>query len=317
MSFASPIGQPSQPSSTPLPSPSLVSIVLPTYNGDRYLREAIDGCLQQTHANLELIVVVDASTDRTGGILNAIADPRLHIVRHENNRGLSASLNSGFAQAQGEYLTWTSDDNFYEPEAIERMLSYLRQVRADFVYADFHRIDDSGQTLEVVQLGSPEELLEKNCVGACFLYRREVYTCLGDYNLEARLAEDLEYWLRVYRSFKLAHQPEDLYAYRVHPNSLTGASYNRYEALRVAARARFRILRLGWRRFAQQMAAVDIEEGFARYARGDLSGAQSVFWRALRRNPTWLTNRGVRSVLARSLMQPIQRAGKNQGPPRP
>ena len=314
MSVATDRRMPAVVSNSTPPAAGLVSIVLPTFNGARYLREAIDGCLQQTYTNLEVVVVVDASTDTTRDILQAIPDPRLRVVWHEQNRGLAASLNSGFAQAHGEYLSWTSDDNCYQSTAIERMLAYLPRVKADFIYADYHRIDDAGQTLEVVRLGPPQELLERNPVGACFLYRREVYTAVGDYDLQARLAEDLDYWLRVYRSFKMARLREDLYAYRIHPSSLTGTSYNRYEALRVAARARYRTLKIGWRRYAQQMADSDIQEGFARYARGDLSGAQSVFWRAVRFNPAWLTNRGVCSILLRSFFPPAQPVGKGQRP---
>lgn len=95
-----------------------VSIVLPTYNGARYLRQSIDSCLGQTYRNLELIVVDDASTDTTPEIIRSYQDPRIRVIRHEKSKMLPESLNTGFRAVSGDYLTWTSDDNYYVPEAI-------------------------------------------------------------------------------------------------------------------------------------------------------------------------------------------------------
>src|SRR6266508_190816 len=102
-----------------------VSIVLPTYNGSRYLEESIDSCLKQTFEDIELIIVDDCSTDDTPQIVARYRDPRLRVIRHETNRKLPAALNTGFAASKGTYLTWTSDDNRYAPNAIEVMMQAL------------------------------------------------------------------------------------------------------------------------------------------------------------------------------------------------
>src|SRR3989304_1114440 len=111
-----------------------VSIVLPTYNGARYIRQSIDSCVHQTYRNIELIIVDDASTDNTPEIIASYKDERIKYFRHEKNMGLPHALNAGFAEANGDCLTWTSDDNYYAKEAIEKMLSFLIKKSSSFIY---------------------------------------------------------------------------------------------------------------------------------------------------------------------------------------
>src|SRR5262245_61923913 len=92
-----------------------VSIVLPTYNGSRFLAESIQSCLDQTYPDFELIIVDDCSTDVTPAIIAEFSarDSRVHTVRHEKNKKLPGALNTGMALSRGRFLTWTSDDNLY------------------------------------------------------------------------------------------------------------------------------------------------------------------------------------------------------------
>ena len=108
----------------------LVSVVLPTYNGSKWLSQSIDSILKQTYRNLELIIVDDASTDSTPELIMSFAsrDPRIRIISHKSNKKLPQSLNDGFAIANGDYFTWTSDDNWYEPTAIEEMVTALTNM---------------------------------------------------------------------------------------------------------------------------------------------------------------------------------------------
>lgn len=200
-----------------------VSIVLPTYNGTRYLARAIASCLGQTYKNIELIIVDDCSTDSTPDVVRSFNDPRIRYVRNERNQKLPRSLNIGFAQASGEYLTWTSDDNEFLPEAIETMLMYLKEHRdVDFVYTDnLAKYWDTGET-EKRNISGPEEIGERNCIGACYLYTRRVYETIGDFNPDYELVEDYEYWIRVSKKFKMHHLPQILYIYGEHSRSLTG-----------------------------------------------------------------------------------------------
>ncbi len=200
----------------------LVSIVLPTYNGFRYIQESIKSCLEQTYPHLELIIIDDGSTDNTVPIIQSFNDPRLKLISLDRNQGHIAALNKGFATAQGEYLTWTSDDNYYALDALTKMLEELTVSKVDFVYSRYHVIDEAGNIKRQGRTEPPIYLDIDNCVGGCFLYRRMVYETIGDFNSEAFLAEDYEYWLRVRARFKMKKIDRILYYYRDHPKSLTG-----------------------------------------------------------------------------------------------
>jgi glycosyltransferase involved in cell wall biosynthesis len=202
----------------------LISIVLPTYNGSRYLREAIDSCVAQTYQNWELIVVDDCSTDATPSIVAEYVsrDRRIKSIRHETNKKLPQALNTGHEAASGEYLTWTSDDNRFLPAAIEEMARFLQEhPTVGIVYTDTVLIDDAGKYIADSPALPPSRLAYMDAMRGCFLYRRTVYEALGGYDTDLFLAEDYEYWLRAYRQFELAPFHKTLYEYRWHDQSLT------------------------------------------------------------------------------------------------
>lgn len=199
-----------------------VSIVLPTFNGERYIRRSIESCLAQTCTDLELIVVDDGSTDGTCAAAEGCTDARVRLIRHAENRRLPAALNTGFANANGMYLTWTSDDNYFAPDAIECMASYLDTHSAiDFVYTGYTIVDEHEAPVRIVNALPPRDLFFSNCIGACFLYRRGVYESTGDYDPALFLEEDYDYWFRVRRRFAMKNLPGAHCYVRQHPFSLT------------------------------------------------------------------------------------------------
>lgn len=200
-----------------------VSIILPTYNGSQYLKRSIDSCLNQTYKNIELIIVDDCSTDETPNIVRSYKDDRIRYVRNQKNQRLPRSLNVGFTFATGDYLTWTSDDNEFLPEAIAVMLKFLEENKSvDFVYADnLSKYLDTGETKKR-NISGPANIKERNCVGACYLYTRKVYETVGGFNPNYELVEDYEYWVRVSKKFRMHYLPQVLYIYGEHSQSLTG-----------------------------------------------------------------------------------------------
>lgn len=212
-----------------------VSIVLPVYNVRRYLQQSIESCLAQTHRNIELLVVDDGSADDVGSAIRAYDDPRLHLLRHDDNRGVAEALNTGFAAATGDYLTWTSDDNYYHPRAVEEMVGFLQTYPSiDFVYSEMHLINEGPavRPARMWEVKPPEWLWarQSNPVGACFMYRRQVFDKLGGYDPSAFLVEDYEYWLRVAKHFRMQRLFTPLYYYRYHGESLT-ARHDRSQVL--------------------------------------------------------------------------------------
>ncbi len=200
----------------------LVSIVIPTRNRRDLLVMAVDSCLRQTYAQLEVIIVDDGSTDGTEAYARAIRDPRVVYVRQPSSQGSVACINRGFAVAQGEYLTWSSDDDLYDPNAIAVMADLLdTDPDVDFVYTHYAMINTEGKLLYPARVEDPGLLDRDNYVGHCFLYRRKVYLEVGEYHPEPFLAEEYEYWLRVRAKFRMKRIARTLYYHRVHPLSLT------------------------------------------------------------------------------------------------
>lgn len=202
-----------------------VSIVLPVYNGERYLREAMDSILEQSYTDWELIVVDDCSVDRTAEIIDryCLSDSRIHVIHNKKNQKLPQSLNIGFAASKGQYLTWTSDDNRYLPDALATMAGYL-DVHNDvcMVRGKMDIIDSNGRVTEHWEDYSDEKMYSFNCLGACFMYRRAVREKIGDYNVDAFCVEDYDYWLRVLEGFgEIVPIDQILYQYRRHADSLS------------------------------------------------------------------------------------------------
>ena len=224
-------------------NPEKVSIVLPTYNGAKYIRQSIDSCMSQTYKNIELIIVDDGSVDETPEIIKSYQDERIKYIRHEKNRGLPNALNTGFANATGEYLTWTSDDNYYAEVAIGKMLSFLRDRKCSFVYCDFFRFNDENPAnLKIVELPNVLALEKQNDVGACFLYSRKVKEVIGDYDPDAFLGEDYDYWIRISKLFSICHIAEALYYFRKHSKSLSLTKFYEVRVVEVLVRMKNDIL---------------------------------------------------------------------------
>lgn len=278
-----------------------VSIVLPTYNGSRHLSESIESCLAQTHADLEVIVVDDASDDDTPEVLRRCRDPRLRILRHETNRKLPAALNTGFASSSGNFLTWTSDDNRYHPDAISKMLAALhRNPEAGLVYAGFRLIDPSGNVTRTVEAEPPRMLVRKPVVGACFLYRREVYEQIGDYRQERAGIEDYDYWLRVAARFTIVALPEILYDYRVHPHSLTG-SMSCSDIARAYDSLQTDVFGPDAGRFRRHLGELYMSRAFEAYLTSRYDKVAGNVLKGVINDRSFLGNRGVYSILVRSL----------------
>lgn len=211
----------------------LVSIVLPVYNGARFLRESIESILNQTYTEWELLILDDCSTDETPGISLEYAgsDKRIHYYRNEKNLRLPGNLNRGFSLATGEYLTWTSDDNCFRPTALERMVSALdSNPEIGLVYASYQLMDENGLLKEILTADRDGEshILGSNVVGACFMYTRSVYEQVGDYDVDLMLVEDFDYWQRVMMKFRAMPISEVLYDYRWHDASLTSTKNEKH-----------------------------------------------------------------------------------------
>lgn len=133
----------------------LVSVIVPTFNGERYIRETLASILNQDYENLEVLVVDDGSRDNTQKIVSSIADQRVRLCRHLRNRGIAAARNNGLRRAKGKYVCFFDHDDIMLPEAIRKRAEFLeKRDRANVVFG-FTRdvIDTNGNPLSKNPLG--------------------------------------------------------------------------------------------------------------------------------------------------------------------
>ena len=120
----------------------LISIIIPVYNVQDYLRKCLDSVLQQTYHNLEILLINDGSTDTSGEICNYYRslDTRIQVI-HQCNKGLSVARNIGFSRSHGEYILFLDSDDFIHPQMISLMLYEMQQNNADLVCCHKRRVD--------------------------------------------------------------------------------------------------------------------------------------------------------------------------------
>lgn len=129
-------------------SSRLVSILMPAYNGEKFIQQAIESVLAQTHQNWELIVVDDGSTDSTAKIVTAFKDPRILYV-YQENQGQAAALNHGLDLARGDYITTLDVDDWFTPHSLRDRVLYLEaHPQYDVVYGDGIYCDVNGNRLK-------------------------------------------------------------------------------------------------------------------------------------------------------------------------
>jgi len=232
-----------------------VSIIVPVYNGEAYLRESLDSILAQTYPSIEVIVMDDASTDRTAEIAAAYGlKARLH--RQPVNKGIYANANDGIALARGEYVGVFHADDVYLPAIIEREVDFLdRHPDIAAVFAQDILTDQDGREYDRLEL--PEELSAEEpldfrmIINALMTYRNHFLRCpgamvrastyreLGGFQQEQfRNTSDLEMWLRIVSRYSIAILSGHLFRYR----HTKGASSTRYHHLRTDAERYFRIM---------------------------------------------------------------------------
>lgn len=211
----------------------LISVIIPVFNGQEYLDEAITSVLTQTYSNIEVVIVDDCSTDRTAEIIEKWArkDCRIKAFKNPRNLNLPNSLNIGHNLGHGEYFTWISHDNIMESNCLQTLYNTLKSSGCDIAYSNFQYIDEQSKTTGTHHLTNFNELIFGNVIGPSFLYSKEVCS-RTPYDPFLFGIEDYDFWLRASRLFKFKHTPELLYYYRKHDKSLSNQIKTNNKALK-------------------------------------------------------------------------------------
>jgi glycosyltransferase involved in cell wall biosynthesis len=214
-------------------SPS-ISVVLPVYNGERYLRECLDSVLAQSFADYELIAVDDGSKDGSLELLRSCADPRLRMVRNESRLGIFGNLNRGCQLARGPLLQILCQDDRLAPDCLaQQRQGFAQHPSAALVWCRFRDIDERGQVLRdtpPVYHGllptpmSSREALAGFTVFGCMpgnlspvMLRREALLECGGFRGDLTYAGDFECWVRLVRRHPAVYSGEPLLDVRTHP----------------------------------------------------------------------------------------------------
>jgi len=228
----------------------LVSFLLAVHNGARYLGAAVDSVLGQTVADLELIVIDDASTDETADLLGAIGDERLVVLRNDEQAGLAASLNRGLDVASGRFVARLDDDDIAAPERLERQLARIRAEPGVAIIGsavvDLDVEGERGRTHRLPTGGAAlrwHALFSSPFFHPTVLVDRETLDRHGlRYDPAFLESEDYDLWARLFAFADGANLPEPLVEKRVHAaqaslrRSELQESFQRQIALREIAR---------------------------------------------------------------------------------
>jgi glycosyltransferase involved in cell wall biosynthesis len=205
---------------------SSVSVVVPTRNRSDLLSVTLRSVLRQRDVDLEVIVVDEASTDGTAAMLAGIGDPRLRSIRHETPLGVSTARNRGAAQARGEWVAFTDDDDLWAPDKLARQVQAAEATGRDWAYAGSVNITDGFRIIHGVPPLPPEEVAAAvphyNAVpggGSNVVVRRETLRRVGPFDVRLLNTEDWEMWIRLAQAGPPAWVRSPLVARRVHPSN--------------------------------------------------------------------------------------------------
>lgn len=207
----------------------IVSVVMPVFNGERYLRPAIDSILAQTWRNFEFLIINDGSTDETTRILHEIASTDAHIrVLHGPRRGLVHSLNEGCAEAAGHYIARMDSDDIAMPERLRLQVDFLNNHPAvALVGSSMAIINDDGNVFDTWRYPTEparikDALLETNCLAhPTIMMRKSAFDAAGRYRNTFLYAEDYDLWLRMSEHYEIANLNEPTLFYRVHDRQIS------------------------------------------------------------------------------------------------
>lgn len=213
-----------------------VSIVIPVFNGEKYIKEAIDSALAQTYKNIEIIVVNDGSTDRTKEIALSYGDKIKYF--YKENGGQSSALNMGIEKMTGEYFSWLSHDDVYYPQKIQEQIVCLGQMpnkSEAFIYSNYEIIDKYSRHISYLdhkKIPSREfiyRMLVNIPVNGCtVLIHKKLLERAGYFSLDKPHTSDVELFLKLGLWTEPFHYPFILVKSRCHSEQATLKNLKRH-----------------------------------------------------------------------------------------
>lgn len=187
---------------------NLVSIIMPAYNAEKYIGEAIESVIAQTYKDWELVIVDDCSKDKTAEIAQSYVtkDSRIKLYKLKQNKGVANARNVAMEKAQGQYIVFLDSDDMWLPEKLAKQIEFMRENGYVFTYHDFRTFninnDTLGKILHVPKQVDYNEFLKGNNTGSCLttIIDRKV---IDKIYMPDKKHEDYICWLDIFKQYKV------------------------------------------------------------------------------------------------------------------
>ncbi|MBD2459423.1 glycosyltransferase family 2 protein [Oscillatoria sp. FACHB-1407] len=196
-----------------MPSSPFVSVIIPVYNGDRYLSEAIESVLQQTYQSFEVIVVDDGSTDNTATVAQQFGDTIRYL--YQENGGTAAARNTGIQMAQGDFLAFLdADDLWLEHKLAVQVRAFAEQPTLDLVSGQVEQFFSPDLPPDVqATLHCPSDPIP-GCIPSALLIKRQAFDRVGNFSTVWKVAEFPDWYARATETGLVTHTLADVVAKR-------------------------------------------------------------------------------------------------------
>jgi glycosyltransferase involved in cell wall biosynthesis len=209
----------------------LVSLLMPAYNCEKFIKQAIDGVLNQTYENFELLIADDGSKDETKAIIDSYQDKRIKRFHNTQNLGYLKTSNKLVKEAKGEFISFQDADDYCELNRLEIMIDFLKKNHhISCVGSNICKVDEKGELIsksnfplnhtEIVKSFDRHRIV---MTGSSLMVKKEVIDALGLYNeyFDRIGSEDIYWFSLILDSYQVANLSEHLYYYRSNPSSVS------------------------------------------------------------------------------------------------
>ena len=200
-----------------------ISIIIPVYNGEKYIREAVDSALNQTYKDFEIIVIDDGSKDSTPNILETYGSKIKW--KSQENKGQASAINEGIKMAKGEYIAYLDADDVCLPERFENQVKYLDEhSNVGLVYSDSYQINENGKIQRIMKSRPHDNfvLLQNNYIPRiAVMHKRECLNGVGLFDESITGSDDWDMWIKISEKFKMGYIGKPLVKYRVHKENIS------------------------------------------------------------------------------------------------
>lgn len=207
----------------------LVSIIMPSYNTGRFIKETIESVLAQSYSAWELIIVDDCSTDNTDDVVNQyLADERIRYIKNDTNSGAAVSRNRALREAKGKWIAFLDSDDLWEPEKLQKQISFMRDNGYHFSYTNYIEIDEESSPNGKSVTG-PKRISKHGMYNYCWMGCLTVMYDADTVGLiqiaDIKKNNDYAMWLKVCKKANCYLLDESLARYRKRSGSISNHGY--------------------------------------------------------------------------------------------